>query len=725
MIKKRPKIALTCILKDEKHNLPIMLGSVSGCFDAIYLTDTGSTDGSIEWIKENAEKIAGCPIYLHHFEWVHDFSAARQYCLNQVTKDFDFVMWLDLDDILINKDAFLHFRDHSMHSSDAWLVNYNYAQDEKGAPQCDHKRERIVKNDGNWYWKYPIHEGLMSRRDDAWFQETYTWEVKHRRSVDDAKKDKGRNLAILEKHLGTDQRMNYYYGKELFDADQPEKSLSYLKLAILDKDTQFHDRLLAIQYAAQALIEIGKPHDAFQMGQQGILLDSQRAEFWCIMGDAMQNMQRPQDAKVYYSAAMNTRGSDLRGLVFKYKGANSIYPLERMLGICLQQGEIDSAKFYFEMLPDDLKPKYEAALRQVVRTGVVNEDATPVDDIVISSPPFTVCPGWDEDVLKEKGLGGSETACVEVAKYLAKHTGKQVKVFNTRDEYKKCASGVEYIPVKELGEYFYRYKPSLHIAWRHAVKLTAAKTYVWGHDLVTPGVEHTDNYDKYIVLSEFHKHYTHDMRKVPLDKMLLWRNGIDPDLWKDVDFSKKNPNKIVFSSSPDRGLDRCIEIVKRAREKNPKLELHLFYGFDNMRKMGMGSDADQLEAFIAAHSDFVKYHGNVSKKELIGHFIESAVWLYPANFIETFCITGLEALASKCYPMVRNMGALPYTLSDALVKGQAWMTDINARDEESFQYWADELVRAVEEERWKRIEFDIQSHSWENVTKELIDKIWQ
>ncbi len=70
----RKTIALACILKDEVQNLPQMLASVDGCFDEIHLTDTGSTDGSLELIKSYIEgpNPANTPIFLHHFKWVND-----------------------------------------------------------------------------------------------------------------------------------------------------------------------------------------------------------------------------------------------------------------------------------------------------------------------------------------------------------------------------------------------------------------------------------------------------------------------------------------------------------------------------------------------------------------------------------------------------------------------------------------------------------------------------
>ena len=247
----------------------------------------------------------------------------------------------------------------------------------------------------------------------------------------------------------------------------------------------------------------------------------------------------------------------------------------------------------------------------------------------------------------------SQSRSVEVAKYLHEISGLTVKIFNARKEFKKAPSGVEYIPVQELAEYLWRYKPVFHIAWRHSVRLTHAPSFVWSHDLFTPGSEKLD-FDKLLCLTEFHKHYVQTLQKIPDDKINVFRNGIDPKLWQYSVTGKptKNPYKVIFSSSPDRGMDRVIRIVKRAREiSGLDLELHLFYGFDNMRKSGMGAVADKFEAMINENKAFVKYHGNVNKQTLIDHFMESAVWLYPANFIETFCITALESLASKCYPI--------------------------------------------------------------------------
>lgn len=95
----RPSIALCCILKNEIHNINELLKSVEGCFDVIHMTDTGSTDGSKELLEKYQdlpadENPAKTPIRLHYFEWVHDFSAARNFSFSHA--ETDYIAWGDL-----------------------------------------------------------------------------------------------------------------------------------------------------------------------------------------------------------------------------------------------------------------------------------------------------------------------------------------------------------------------------------------------------------------------------------------------------------------------------------------------------------------------------------------------------------------------------------------------------------------------------------------------------
>src|SRR6185369_12411720 len=87
-------LALTMIVKNEVHNLPRLFESVKGCFDHAYITDTGSTDGTLEYLSSPYSfNDIGCPITVLKFPWCDDFSKARNHALPHIKQDY--WMWMD------------------------------------------------------------------------------------------------------------------------------------------------------------------------------------------------------------------------------------------------------------------------------------------------------------------------------------------------------------------------------------------------------------------------------------------------------------------------------------------------------------------------------------------------------------------------------------------------------------------------------------------------------
>ena len=87
----RPLISLCMIVKNEEKNLPRCLDSVKGVVDEIIIVDTGSTDKT----KEIA-LYYGAIVY--DFEWIDDFSAARNYGIEKAKGEWIFI--LDADEEL-------------------------------------------------------------------------------------------------------------------------------------------------------------------------------------------------------------------------------------------------------------------------------------------------------------------------------------------------------------------------------------------------------------------------------------------------------------------------------------------------------------------------------------------------------------------------------------------------------------------------------------------------
>lgn len=87
------KIGLVMIVKNESRSLDKCLSLAKKLVDEIYITDTGSTDNTVEIARKHGAHIS-------EFQWNNDFSAARNYALEQSSCDWNLL--LDADEYLIS-----------------------------------------------------------------------------------------------------------------------------------------------------------------------------------------------------------------------------------------------------------------------------------------------------------------------------------------------------------------------------------------------------------------------------------------------------------------------------------------------------------------------------------------------------------------------------------------------------------------------------------------------
>jgi glycosyltransferase involved in cell wall biosynthesis len=709
---KRPTLALTVICKNEEKHVERFCKSFEGIWDQLVVVDTGSTDKTVELFKKHGAEV-------HTFPWIFDFAAARNETLKHIKTDY--WMWADLDDALHDKETFLKFRDTLMSQGDLWLATYNYAHNERGESTCTFTRERVIKHNRDAKWQYFCHEGVqVGPTTKALLAQG--WAINHQRTDADLLADKGRNLKIFEHH-GVDKmdsRMLYYYGKELFEAGRVKESIGVLLRANQKPDLEKHDRIMCIQYAAFGLLQDNKNIETIDLCSNGLLMDPMRAEYWVLSADAYLKMNKLREALPYFHAAKACeKHAEQVSVIFRHKDAYGPYPRNQIARIYFNLQYFEEAKTEIaeclRLYPKDAEAKAISDQIAIEEKRIFGfKEARPCNDIVISCPLNLY--EWDEELEFDKGFGGSETAAIEMAKSLRKLSGRKVLIFNQVKQPKMTRSGVQYMPVAMMQDYFSQNKPALHIAWRHNYKLTDAPTYLWSHDLITPALEQVDTYTKYLCLSQFHKNYVHAASNIPLDKLVVTRNGIRPHMFGDV--KEKNPNKFVWVSSPDRGLEHAVAVLNLVRIEYPEIELHVFYGLDNMRRGGQGEAADKYEALIKANP-WIKMHGNTQQKALLEQYADAAFWLYPTNFYETFCLSALETAGMGVCPIYRKYGALPETL--AHVTG-AIEVDQNIESMADMVTWSNIVIRAIQEKAWQKVKVPpLETLSWDAVAGEWIE----
>jgi tetratricopeptide (TPR) repeat protein len=85
------QVSAALIVRNESAFIEDCLKSLTGVVDEIVVVDTGSTDDTVEIARR-------FPIKLHSFQWRQDFSAARNYAIDQASGDW--ILYIDADERL-------------------------------------------------------------------------------------------------------------------------------------------------------------------------------------------------------------------------------------------------------------------------------------------------------------------------------------------------------------------------------------------------------------------------------------------------------------------------------------------------------------------------------------------------------------------------------------------------------------------------------------------------
>lgn len=299
---------------------------------------------------------------------------------------------------------------------------------------------------------------------------------------------------------------------------------------------------------------------------------------------------------------------------------------------------------------------------------------------------------WGPRSIADGGVGGSETAAIRISEQLARR-GHHVEIWGRVtpttivpegggsvhyvEASGKCPGGLSeidcdvFISSRELDALsVLRPRCRLSVLWMHDSHAGEDWQDLMGdHDVV-------------FCLSRWARgHLMGHYPQVPEDKFVVTRNGVEPTLFlrsgedpsHHVDPALKIGHKFIYSSSPDRGLGRLLGMWPAIRDEIPDAELHVYYGFDNLRawhalrpalgELGKMVQVDYLEHRLDdLRASGVHHHGRVGQPDLARAFMESLLWLYPTSFCETSCITALEAQAAGCWPVTSRIGALPETV---------------------------------------------------------------
>jgi len=341
---------------------------------------------------------------------------------------------------------------------------------------------------------------------------------------------------------------------------------------------------------------------------------------------------------------------------------------------------------------------------------------------------------WTGKDILTKGMGGSETFTIEMARYLQKTGYFQVVVF-CRCEENEIFEGVEY---RNINEYFtFVHENDVHSCligryseyYPYTIDSNVQNIYLIAHDLdFTGNVIPIDTKLKRIFcLSEWHVEYYSKLYTDLKPFLSSFGYGIDIKMFNPIE--KKIPYKFIYSSFPIRGLLPLLEMWPKILNRYPCATLHIHSDVDGWwsnknRPEEMKKIKELLHKYneIKPLKESLFYKGWTSKKELINNWKNSDICFYPCTYLETFCHTAMEAAISKTLIVTTDLGALKSTVGDRGILLDGDFYNLEFQDKALI-----ELFKVMDniELKNKLIEKNYNWASnltWENRTRTLIDE---
>lgn len=209
------EISLCMIVKNEEKVLERCLKSIADLMDEIIIVDTGSTDRTKEIAKKYTDKI-------YDFEWIDDFSAARNFSFSKATKDYIYAA--DADEVLDeeNREKFLGMKQVLLPEIEIVQMKYCNQLAQGTAYNFDEEyRPKLYKRLREFTWIEPVHE--MVRLDPVVYDSDIS--IQHLPET----LHSGRDFKVFQKHIRNgmhlSKRLHHMYAMELYISGSDEDVL--------------------------------------------------------------------------------------------------------------------------------------------------------------------------------------------------------------------------------------------------------------------------------------------------------------------------------------------------------------------------------------------------------------------------------------------------------------------------------------------------------------------
>lgn len=265
--------------------------------------------------------------------------------------------------------------------------------------------------------------------------------------------------------------------------------------------------------------------------------------------------------------------------------------------------------------------------------------------------------------MEEKGLGGSESALIYIARSLAAN-GMRVRVFCNCDrpgEY----DGVRYDSLVDFHIYRKQHIFPVLISSRSLrpfkIEMQAQTRILWIHDATNvPFLKGEDPahlpIDRIFAVSHWQRDEWSRHFGIPVERFFVTRNGVDLTVFRPDE--KRDRCRLIYVSRQDRGLDVLLKLFPYIRQRVPGAELHI-YSYQ-LPDDGLG------DLVLKTQQPGIYMHESLPKPDLAAEMAIARLMVYPSIWPETSCIAAIESQASGTPVVTSTLAALPETVHDGV-----------------------------------------------------------
>lgn len=286
-------ISLCMIVKNEEDTLARCLESIKDIVDEIIIVDTGSTD-------KTKEIAGGFTSKIYDFEWIDDFSAARNYSFSKATMDY--IIWLDADDIIleIDRKKLKQLKDTIDPDIDIVMMKYNVGFDAYGNVILSYFRERLFKRANSYRWNDPIHEYIPASGNVINADICITHKKIHAAPP-------RRNLKIMERMIAEGKPLSprnlFYCAREYYHNADYDHAITYFNQFLDSGQGWVEDNISACFDLSKCYTAKNDWENVLKTLLRSFAYDTPRAEICCQIGYYFINIKEYEKAIFWFDLA--------------------------------------------------------------------------------------------------------------------------------------------------------------------------------------------------------------------------------------------------------------------------------------------------------------------------------------------------------------------------------------------------------------------------------------